>query len=133
MTALLLCLLIPPQRTAIEDRVDGIEHNTTYRRVYEAGEWRDEKVFVQLIFWEWDERLKRYTARAFRVQTATTKLPEPAKLRGGGPVVVIFWDDKDHRMRIVTARFLLVTESLGDPEMADRDFRCTQARADLTK
>ena len=133
MLSVLTLLLIPPSRVAIEDHVACIEHNATYRRVHEAGEWRDERVFVQLIFWEWDERLKRYTVRAFRVQNALVHLPEPAKLRSGGPACVIFWDEQDNCLRIVKAWCLDVTESIGDPEMVDRDYRCVQARSELTK
>ena len=119
--AILLLVLSNPLSLTEHSSVEIIEVNT----VLESDTLLPR--LCQIIFWSRDDLFSRYGVRDYRMRTDAT----PTTVNGN--CLLVFWDGRDDRFRVVRCRGWIRTTTITDPEMRDRAFQDVGERQSLPK
>lgn len=111
-----------------------VPHDLTHCQTVELSEvnhfydLNGDKVFTQVIFWEWSRREARYQVVAWRLVKDKSQIPSQ-DFRDGGYVAV--WWDGDV-LRDVRAESMRETWLQYDPELLDREKHPKEWRRELS-
>lgn len=118
---LLSGILPADSRSVIRDSVDLVEVNHYHDQ-------RGQRVFDQLIFYDWSRQKRRFQVRAWRLIKTESQLPRRDHRDGRW---LVRWHDEG-LLREVTAESHRETWTRYDPELIERDYLPQEQRQELS-
>ncbi len=123
ITLIFLAAVAPrPSSFVVRDNVDLVEVNHYHDQ-------HGQKVFDQLIFYDWSEQRKRFQVRAWRLIKSERQLP---RRDYRADLYRVLWHDEGV-LREVVAKAHRETWTQHDPELVEREYLPQDQRIDLSK
>lgn len=120
MSLVLLLLSILPRDSVVRESVDLMEVNHFYGADCQL-------VFTQIIFYDWDHKLGRFSCRAWRLVKSPNQVPRRDWEWGG---YTALWQDGEV-LRKVHSPAIRETWLQFDPELVEREYMPKERRKEL--